>query len=102
MLLVTFVCCVDNSVSFVKEKHITNKKLLFLDQHYNEACFFIGLGPNVHRQNFINQLRTIASEDTENHLYLFSTYQSFSDAAINISRNLCHDATNLEKQGMFV
>ncbi|XP_043962359.1 von Willebrand factor A domain-containing protein 2-like [Gambusia affinis] len=62
--------------------------------------YVIGLGPNVHRQNFINQLRTIASEDTENHLYLFSTYQSFSDAAINISRNLCHDATNLEKQGL--
>ncbi|XP_023203414.1 collagen alpha-1(XII) chain-like isoform X2 [Xiphophorus maculatus] len=62
--------------------------------------YVIGVGSHVHSQHVINQLRTIASEDTENHLYLFSTYQSFYDAAINISRNLCHDATNLEKQGL--
>ncbi|XP_032440639.1 collagen alpha-1(XII) chain-like isoform X2 [Xiphophorus hellerii] len=57
--------------------------------------YVIGVGHHV-----TNRLRTIASEDTENHLYLFSTYQSFYDAAFNISRNLCHDATNLEKQGL--
>ncbi|XP_014833442.1 PREDICTED: plasminogen-like isoform X3 [Poecilia mexicana] len=60
--------------------------------------YVIGVGRHVHTQYTINQLRTIASEDTENHLYLLSTDQSFHNAAINISRNLCQDDTNPEKQ----
>ncbi|XP_035998485.1 collagen alpha-1(XII) chain [Fundulus heteroclitus] len=55
--------------------------------------YVIGVGPDVQSKRAIEQLKTIASEDVESHVYLISTFQSTQ----NISARLCRGATNVKR-----